>query len=53
MINLYKSKVLDFFYVVVSGMDDSTLLVGRPFGDCTILYRKSLASCFALIDFVL
>ena len=26
-------------------LDDSTLLVGRPFGGCAILYRKSLASC--------
>ena len=40
--HLHKLKVLD---VAVSGMDDSTLLVGRPFGACAILYRKSLASC--------
>ena len=32
-------------YVGVSGMDDSFLLAGRPFGGCAILYRKSLSSC--------
>ena len=43
--HLHKLKDLDFMYVAVSGMDDSTLLVGHPFGGCAILYRKSLASC--------
>ncbi len=34
----------DFHSVAVSGMDSSTLLPGRPFGGCAILYRKSLSS---------
>ena len=32
----------DFLSVSVSSIDDSSLLVGRPFGGCAILYRKSL-----------
>ena len=35
----------DFLCVGVSGMDDSCLLIGRPYGGCSILYRKSLSSC--------
>ena len=35
----------DFLCVGVSGMDDSSLLIGRPYGGCSILYRKSLSSC--------
>ena len=35
----------DFLSVSVSGMDSSVLVCGRPFGGCSILYRKSLASC--------
>ena len=35
----------DFLSVGVSGMDNSELLLGRPFGGCAILYRKCLASC--------
>ena len=26
-------------------MDDSSLLIGRPYGGCSILYRKSLSLC--------
>ena len=33
-----------FCSVSVSGMDSESLLVGRPFGGCSILYRKSLLS---------
>ena len=33
----------DFLSVGVSGMDSSEILVGRPFGGCGILYRKSLS----------
>ena len=33
----------DFLSVSVSSIDDSSLLVGRPFGGCAILYRKSLS----------
>ena len=45
--NLYKVGDIsfDFLYVGVSGMDDSSLLTGRPYGGCSILYRKSLSSC--------
>ena len=35
----------DFLSVSVSGMDSSVLVCGRPFGGCSILYRKCLASC--------
>ena len=34
-----------FIYTAVSGMDSSNLLVGRPFGGCAIMYRKSLLAC--------
>jgi hypothetical protein len=30
----------DFCSVSVSGMDFESLLVGRPFGGCSILYRN-------------
>ena len=49
---------LDFTSVSVSGMDSSSLLVGRPYGGCSILYRKSLSTCIllllipVLVDFV-
>ena len=35
----------DFMSVNVSGMDSGSLLCGRPYGGCAILYRKSFASC--------
>ena len=28
-------------------MNSSVLLTGRPFGECAILFRKSLSSCIA------
>ena len=34
----------DFLSVSISGMDCGVLLQGQPFGGCSILYRKSLAS---------
>ena len=34
----------DFLSVGVSGMDDTVLLSGRPYGGCAILCRKSLSS---------
>ena len=37
--------LIDFSFVGVSGMDDSSLLTGRPFGGCSILYRKTLLPC--------
>ena len=39
----------NFLSVSVSGMDSSTLLCGRPFGGCSILYRKSLSSCIVTL----
>ena len=36
--------------VGVSGIDDSSLLIGRPFGGCAILYRKSLSSCVTPLE---
>ena len=35
----------DFLSVAVSGMDSRSLLCGRPYGGCSVLYRKSLSSC--------
>ena len=32
----------DFLSVSVSSIDDFSLLVGRPFGGCAILYRNSI-----------
>ena len=40
----------DFLSVSVSGMDSSLLHVGRPFGSCSILYRKSLSSCITPVS---
>ena len=34
-----------FLSVSVSGMDTSSLIRGRPYGGCAILYRKWLAPC--------
>ena len=33
----------DFLLISVSGMDSFSLLAGRPFGGCAIIYRKSLS----------
>ena len=35
----------DFLSVGVSGMDSGSLLCGRPFGGCAILYRKCFSYC--------
>ena len=40
----------DFLSVGVSGMDNSEFLLGRPFGGCTILYLKCLASCISSLE---
>ena len=34
----------NFISVGVSGVDHGNFLVGRPYGGCSILYRKSLSS---------
>ena len=39
----FNSLNSDFLSVSVSGMDSSLPLAGRPFGGCTILYRKCLS----------
>ena len=41
----------DFLSVAVSGMDSGSLLCGRPYGDCSVLYRKSLSSCIIPLAF--
>ncbi len=33
----------------VSGMDSSEILVGRPYGGCAILYKKSLCSNISMV----
>ena len=40
----------DFLSVGVSGMNSDTLRCGRPYGGCSILYRKSLSSCISLLQ---
>ena len=40
----------DFVSVGIGGMDCTSLLVGRPFGGCSILYRKHLATCITSLD---
>ena len=45
MITYINALSSDFLSVSISGMDSSVLVCGRPFGGCSILYRKSLASC--------
>ena len=54
--------IMYFLSVSVSGMNCGVLLQGRPFGGCSILYHKSLASfispivscsnCFCSVKFV-
>ena len=45
--HLYRINELipDFLSVSVSGMDSGSLLCGRPFGGCAILYRKCFSYC--------
>ena len=43
----------NFCSTSVSGMDQCSLLVGRPFGGCSIIYRKSLLSSVSPIALVL
>ena len=40
----------DFLATGVSGVDDSSLLLGRPYGGCAILYRKSLSPFITSLD---
>ena len=40
----------DFLSVSVSGVDSSVLLCGRPYGGCSILYRRNLASCVVPLE---
>ena len=54
--HLYKIGEIssDFLSVSISGVDHDHFLVGRPYGGCSIIYRKSLVSfiTLALIGFV-
>ena len=49
--HLYKINDIssDFCSTSVSGMDPYSLLIGRPFGGCSILYRKSLLSSISSV----
>ena len=40
----------DFLSSGVSGMDSSDLLLGRPFGGCAILFRRSLLPFVSCLD---
>ena len=42
----------DFLSSGVSGMDSSDLLLGRPFGGCAILFRRSLLPFVSCLDSV-
>ena len=53
MIISIKSTVLILIFsrlVLYSGMDSGSLLCGRPYGGCTILYRNSYAPCITPIS---
>ena len=39
----------DFLSVSVNGMDSGSLLCGRPYGGCAILYRNSLLRVLYLL----
>ena len=41
--NSVRETSLDFLCVGVSGLGSDSLLRGRPYGGCSILYRKSLS----------
>ena len=49
-LNQINSINSDFLSVSVSGMDSGSLLCGRPYSGCTILYRKSYAPCITPIS---
>jgi len=34
-----------YLFMAGSGMDSAVPLTGRPYGDCCIFYKKSLAGC--------
>ena len=40
----------NLLFVGVSAMDSSKLLLGRPYGGCAILFRRSLISCISRLD---
>ena len=40
----------DFLSIGVSGMDSSKLLLGRPYGGCAILYKRSLLPHISKLD---
>ena len=44
-LNKIRGTSADFLSVSVGGMDSTSLLCGRPYGGCSILYRKSFSSC--------
>ena len=35
----------DFLSVNVGGMESTSLVLGRPYGGCSILFRKSVMPC--------
>ena len=43
-------KVNEISLDFASGVDDSCVLVGRPYCGCSILYRKSLSSFITPLD---
>ena len=50
--HLYKIGEIssDFLSVSISGVDHDHFLVGRPYGGCSIIYRKSLVSFITPVD---
>ena len=50
--HLYKINEVspEFLSISVSGVDQSCLITGRPYGGCSILYRKSLSPFITLLD---
>ena len=49
-LNVVRGISPEFLSVGVSGMNCDSLCYGRPYGGCSILYRKSLSSCITPLD---
>ena len=49
-LSLIDELSFEFISASISGVDQSSFLVGRPYGGCSIIYRKSLMP-FIIIPF--
>ena len=51
-LSLIDELSFEFISASISGVDQSSFLVGRPYGGCSIIYRKSLMP-FIIIPFLI